>query len=317
MSDSKTIIHYCCGSYYKGNYGGVARYDYHISLAFPNYKHFTGPKQKNEMLEYLKKVKNPLVITDNHLACDIPNEYNILLVHHGCAMTTSTRNPDWGEPWKSLCTNGQNKMLDYRKPDTTKIISISQSCTDDFIKYYGDKYLRFDRIPILHPSELDEKKVKKSWNKNPVILGNWIGVKKGQGLLPYLKKNIPEIKFMQLNVKLDNNGIYNFNQRKQQIYLNSDIFLQISNSEGNSYASLDALICGIPVVASDVGLFYRDIPDDCFVKIDWKRNGDVKYIEEKLKYAWENRVELGRKGREWYMKNCRIVDWKKKMQALV
>ena len=30
-----TVIHYCCGSYYKGNFGGVARYDYHISKAFP------------------------------------------------------------------------------------------------------------------------------------------------------------------------------------------------------------------------------------------------------------------------------------------
>ena len=32
------IIHYCCGSYEGGNYGGVARYDYHIKLIFPNRK---------------------------------------------------------------------------------------------------------------------------------------------------------------------------------------------------------------------------------------------------------------------------------------
>ena len=35
------------------------------------------------MLEYLKNNPNALVITDNHLACDIPNEYKIILVHHG------------------------------------------------------------------------------------------------------------------------------------------------------------------------------------------------------------------------------------------
>ena len=40
------IIHYCCGSYDSGDYGGVARYDYHIKLIFPNRKFFQGPSQK-------------------------------------------------------------------------------------------------------------------------------------------------------------------------------------------------------------------------------------------------------------------------------
>ena len=39
------------------------------------------------MLEYLKKCKNPVIITDNHLSCDIPNNYNVILVHHGVAKT--------------------------------------------------------------------------------------------------------------------------------------------------------------------------------------------------------------------------------------
>ena len=47
---SKIIVHYCCGSYDHGAHGGVARYDYQISLAFPNYKHFTGPQEKQKML---------------------------------------------------------------------------------------------------------------------------------------------------------------------------------------------------------------------------------------------------------------------------
>ena len=44
------------------------------------------------MIKYLKSCKNPIVITDNHLANDIPNEYPCVLVHHGCAKTTSNRN---------------------------------------------------------------------------------------------------------------------------------------------------------------------------------------------------------------------------------
>ena len=98
--------------------------------------------------------------------------------------------------------------------------------------------------------------------------------------------------------------------------MNSDIFLQISNSEGNSYATLDALICGIPVVASDVGLFYGDIPEDCFVKMDHTKHNNPEYVKEKLEYAWRHKEELGRKGREWYLKHCNFKDWIKKTQRV-
>ena len=105
------IISYCCGSYDSGNHGGVARYDYQLKLIFPERKFFEGPRQKREMLRYLRKCKNPLVITDNHLSIDIPNTYNILLVHHGCAKTTSIRNPDWGNPGKVCVQMGKIKCL--------------------------------------------------------------------------------------------------------------------------------------------------------------------------------------------------------------
>ena len=81
------------------------------------------------MLEYVKSCKNPLIITDNHLSCDIPNNYNILLVHHGVAKTHADREPDWNEYWKNLCCSGQEKMLQYRD-QKRQILSISQFCTD-------------------------------------------------------------------------------------------------------------------------------------------------------------------------------------------
>ena len=180
------IIHYCCGSYDSGDYGGVARYDYHIKLIFPNRKFFQGPSQKNKMIKYLKSCKNPIVITDNHLANDIPNEYPCVLVHHGCAKTTSNRNPSWKGFFKNICTNGQNKMLKYRNKDTTIILSISEACTFDFTRFYKNDYLKFNRIKILHTSELNENIYKKNFNKKPVILGNWSHVKKGKNVLPKL-----------------------------------------------------------------------------------------------------------------------------------
>ena len=69
------------------------------------------------------------------------------------------------------------------------------------------------------------------------------------------------------------------------------MFLQISLCEGNSYATLDALICGLVIIASDVGAFYKDVPENCFVKLDWRRNNDINYVQSKIDYAWENRFQ--------------------------
>lgn len=311
------IIHYCCGSYEQGYHGGVARYDYQIKLAFPHRRFFQGPNQKNKMLEFLQKCDKPIVITDNHLSMDIPNKYPLILVHHGCAKTTADRNPTWGEPWKSLCCNGQDKMLSFRDPKKTIIISISQSCTDDFTKYYGDKYTKFKRYDILHPSELNEKMYKKRFNKSPIILGNWGHIKKGKKEIPELIKTLNNITFNQLNVKIKNGDISRFNKEKQIIYCISDMFLQLSTSEGNSYATLDALLCGLVVISSNVGLFYKDVPENCFVKIDWKKLNNIPYLINKIKYAWDNKEKLSKNSREWYMKNYRFIDWKIKMHKLV
>ena len=314
---SRETIHYCCNTYYSGATGGVPRYDYQLSLICPQRKFFAGPGHAQHLRQYLKQCKNPLVITDNHLACDIPNEYEVLLVHHGCAKTTAERNPDWGEPWRSLCTQGQDRMLKCRNPGNTTIISISQACTDDFTKYYGDAYVRFPRVDMLHPSELDDSRYKQTFSAVPIVLGNWGHIKKGSAVIPHLVKNLTSMKFKQLSIHLKDRDFVAFNRRKQDIYLESDIFLQLANSEGNAYATLDALMCGLVVVASNVGLFYNNVPEDCFVKLDWERNGDVEYVTEKLEYAWENRETISKKGREWYMENCRFRDWKLKMTSLL
>lgn len=314
--DEREIIHYCCGSYSRGSFGGVARYDYHLSLVFPNRLFFEGPREKSKLLGYLNTCKNPLIITDNHLACDIPNEYEIILIHHGVAKTHADREPTWNKYWRDLCCNGQAKMLQYRDPKTTKIISISQFCSDEFTKYYDSVYTRFERIKILHSSELNERYKKDKWNTIPIVLGNWKDVNKGKNVIKELAL-CNDFKFQDLNVHPDQKGVVDFNYRKQNIYLNSDIFLQLSLCEGNSFSTLDALLCGIPVVSSNVGLFYKDVPENCYVKIEWERNNDAKYIESKLREAWERRDALRKNGRQWYLENCGFVQWCKTMKKYI
>ena len=183
-------------------------------------------------------------------------------------------------------------MLSYRDPNTTTIVSISKACTDDFTEYFGEEYTKFKRIDLLHSSELDENRYIKTFHDKPRVLGNWNSLKKGEKLMPKLIEKAKDFVFNQLSVGIKNGDIEDFNRRKQDIYLDNDIFLQISNSEGNSYASLDALICGMVVVASNVGLFYGDVPEDCFVKMDWTKNNDPDYVYSRLQYAWENREEI-------------------------
>ena len=316
--DNQTIVHYCCGSYDIGDFGGVARYDSHIKLAFPNRIFFKGPEQKSQLLEYLYSSKNPIVITDNHLVCDIPNKYKTYLVHHGVAQTHAEREPGWNAYWKNLCCSGQEKMLYYRKPETTTIISISQFCTDEFTHYYKDNYTKFKNTKLLHATEFDETRYKTSWNKKPIILGNWKDVNKGSLIIQQIKNSINNYEFRHLNsYPLHINDIEPWIKRKQTHYLESDLFLQLSLCEGYSYASLDALICGIPVVSSNVGLFYKDIPEDCFVKIEWERNNDLNYIEEKIKYALDNKEEIGKKGREWVLKHCNMKEWIKTIKTII
>jgi glycosyltransferase involved in cell wall biosynthesis len=313
---NKNIIHYCVSSYDIRNYGGVARYDYQIKKVFPNRKFFKAQESKNKLLKFLKENPESLVITDNHLACDIPNKYKVLLVHHGTAITHKEREPSWGGRLANLCINGQKKMLNFRNPENTKIISISQFCTDEFIRLFPKRYNEFPRELILHSSEFDEGRYKKKFNDIPVILGNWSTENKGLKIYDKLK-NKDKYYFKKLSIGNDNNDINDFNKRKQDIYLNSDMFLQISLCEGSSYSALDAVLCGLVLVSTDTGFCYKDMPENCFVKLDWRRNNDINYVQSKIDYAWKNREELSKNARKWYMENCRFKDWEKKMKKIV
>jgi hypothetical protein len=303
--------------------GGVARYDTQLSIIFPKRIFFKGPQDKDKLLSFLKTCKNPIVITDNHLACDIPNDYPIILVHHGSAQTTANRNPDWEKYWRDLCCNGQNKMLSHRSPKNTWIVSISTACTEDFTKYYPDTYPKFKRIDIMHPSEFDESIYKtKFTNKKPVILGNWNHLKKGKHLFPKLKEKLPEFEFLQLQITPNvNESLESFNKRKQQIYLNSDIFLQIANSEGFSYASNDTMVCGLVPVCTNVGQFYADVPADSFIKLDWNKcygkDIDYDYIANSIRKGWANKDKLADNARQWYLKHCKFKDWELTMKKVI
>lgn len=320
-SKDTQMIHYCCGSYDTGDFGGVARYDYHLKRVYPRRRFFKGPEQRALLLCYAEKCRDlgreVVIITDNHLACDIPNHFKVFIVHHGCARKTAERNPAWDPYWKQLCVGGQDKMLTVRDPGTTEIISVSREVREDFSSYYGSTYASFRNHLIYHTSDFDETKVKSYDNndynkKNIQILGNF-GGKKGD--VNVLKRSdlLKNYTFNQLEIHGSSfRNVAEFNRAKQGIYLKNDIFLQISNSEGFSYAALDAAACGMTVASTPVGIF-REVPEDCYVKIDIDKRYDMAHVTEKLSIAWSNNAILGANLKKWYQNNCTFEYWKNRM----
>ena len=181
-----------------------------------------------------------------------------------------------------------------------KLIIYFKACTIDFKKIYPDLYPKFKRIDLIHSSELNEKILKNSFNDKPIILGNWNHPKKGKHLLPKLKELLPEFEFKQLSVMPeDGETLESFNKRKQEIYIKADIFLQIANSEGYSYASNDSLINGLVTVATNVGGFSGDVDKEAYVELDWQKcygeNIDYEYLCSKIRYAWANKEKLSKR----------------------
>tara|TARA_B100001248_G_C27386794_1_gene460099 strand:- start:1599 stop:2648 length:1050 start_codon:yes stop_codon:yes gene_type:complete len=316
------IVHYCIGSFPK-SFGGVARYDYHISLLYPNRIWFQGPNQKKEMLEFLEKKYDEckqtkqrlIIITDNHLSLDIPNKYNIILVHHGNALIHKERDQTWTGDTANLCIEGQQKMFNYRDSKTTKIISCSTDCLDSFNKQ-SNEYKNFKKTIILHSSEIKSNIYNKKFNKKPIIIGNWKKYNKGETILPYLKRRLPQYEF--INIQTSNtNDINEHNNEISNIYNNADIYLQLSVAEGFSYSCLDGFNHNLLICGTNVGLLYKDVPKNIFVKINWKKRDDIEYVAKKIEYLWNNKYKYKNKSKKWFDKKCNMKKWKRKTKKFI
>ena len=311
-----TIIHYCCGKF-PFSYGGVARFDYHLKLAFPQRFWFQGPSGKADMLKFIKTLSNYIIVTDNHLACDIPNNIPCIIVHHGCAKTTSERDPAWNGKLRNLCVNGQEHMLKYRSPTNTLILSCSQNCIDDFTKYYPSLYSKFEKKLLLHTSELRPYERKK-YNELPVVLGNWFGAtKKGGRFIDSLKKLLEnEFEFRPLNVEKTSN-INLHNELLAREYQKADIFLQLSVAEGNSYATLDAFCNDMLICGTNVGLLYDLEKQNVGVIFPWEKMSDIDFVASKLRELWKHRNEYNHRSVNWFKSNVNMQSWFSKFTKII
>jgi len=83
-----------------------------------------------------------------------------------------------------------------------------------------------------------------------------------------------------------------------EILKKSDIFVLISNWEGFPYTIIEAMSCGLPVIASDVGGIKEAINNECGILV---KRGDKQGIKDALERLFKNPSlikEMGKNARE-------------------
>ncbi len=327
-STTPIIISYCCDTY-PNNFGGVARFEYHLSLAFPK-RIFFSPSQKQAMLKFVNSKFDPfknniLVITDNHLACDIPVNVPTILVHHGCVHLSIERTPSLSNnPFYKYILDGQKRMFTYRKPNNTLILSCSEYCIDNFDQRCHDTYKPFEKKLLWHSSELEYSGPKKATPPNnalPVILGNWCSDLKGGQSIKALQDELRgEFVFRELKTT-PTRDIEAHNAEKIKIYGECDMFLQMSVSEGFAYATLDAFNQNLLVCGSNTGLLYDleklGLGGKVAEIFDWTDIQNTKLVASKIRAMWKNRASYEGRSRQWFEENITFDKWVETLRAIV
>ena len=242
-----------------GGWTGVSRFDAMLRRVFPGMRSMT-----------LLPVMNgeDVVVTDNHLSCDVPERVETVVVHHGCAATHFSRDPQWR-------TNGSRKAADKQVKMFFKAnrrwVAPSAWVADEFSKVIPDRMREVNVIPHwVQPISPLARQGK------PRIIGDWRDHNKGAIVWRKLAERYSQWEFQPLNFR-DDAG------RCKQ-YGEASLYLCLSLSEGGAYSVCDAEAAELPIVTTDVGN-YREFKD-CEV-IRWQDRNDLEAvgaaIERKLK----------------------------------
>ncbi len=242
----------------QGGWTGVSRFDASLRRVF---------REMQSVTEVPRDLgSDDLVITDNHLSCEIPPEVRTVVVHHGCAKTHYDRDPAWRSERTAHIVKLQREMLDI--PNRTFVAPS---------RWVAEQFGRPGATVIPHWVERIEPLPK---NGRPVIIGDWRDNNKGAGIWRALAERCPQWEFRPLSFCND------AGRRRQ--YGEASLYLCLSLSEGGSYSMCDAEAAGLPVVTTDVGNYLEF--DDAEV-IPWDGSGHpplvIGAIERKMRRGRE------------------------------
>lgn len=308
---SLVVGHACCGSYEMGLYGGVPRFDHQLKRTFPNRALLVEPWQ---IKAFCEAFPNAVVFADNHYAIHVKRNVRCIVVHHGCAAEHYARTQD---PSLAQLAEAQGQIWSVRSPSNTLVVSCSTFCVDTFLEHYGSAYAVFPGAIVLHACEHDNDIVWKPLHTNNGtihVLGNFSTAQK-RGFVDLMSLQCADIKVHDLRINIaPDETTEDFQRRKQLEYMKNDVFVQLSICEGYSYATLDALSMGMPVVSTPVGLCYKDLPENAFVKIECGIT--IEEIRTAIRCAHAAQDELSKYARAFCQANTRFMYWQAKMKTL-
>jgi hypothetical protein len=304
------IIHYS-SSKYPFQYNDIGRFDYQLKLAYPDRLWFQGPSGKDDMIKFIEKVSNYIIITDGHLGFDIPKNIPCIIVHNMCSKEHLTNNIN--SKLLELYINGESGAFNTRSPDNTIFIECSEYIINSFTKFYP-KYMNYLNYLLPNTSELllDQRK---SFNLIPIVLGDW----NTNDMLIINKVNTllnGEFIFKQLNVEHTTN-IFLHNELTSREYQKADIYLQLSIQNGNPYSTIDAFCNDLLICGSNLG-YLNDIKNNNVALIlDNTKLSDPIYIAENLRLIWEQKNEYLHKSYNWFVNNLNQGNWVKNISNIV
>jgi hypothetical protein len=279
------LIHYTDIDYIDGFFGGVPRFDFELHRALPEIE--TISKKRHGAQALLSLTSDDLVITGNDLCIDVPKHVKCIAVHHGIARTHKDNDPAWaGDHYVAR----QDMMVN--RPNTY-FIGCSEFCRTEFKKHYGVD----DHSVILHavqvkPLELPKQRTRK-------VIGDWRSHTKSGGGVIELLRDYSKYEFLQLKCG-------RHDKEKAAAYFEAAIYFTPTLHEGNSYSMLDGIACGLPVVATDVGLFggnYDPRVGECF---PFTEVNNLQLIEDLLDKVYDNYDDYSPIG--WMEEVCSF-DW--------
>jgi hypothetical protein len=285
----KKIINYTPSTYESGSFGGLARFDYELKNAFPDLISLLRPQVNwNEF-----NPKECIVISDHTNIFEIPIDFKVIAVHHGMAAVHKSRNPNWpGDLYVSL----QSRMKE--RPNTW-FVGISKFTQEAAKKIHGIE----DYSVILH-SVNTQSSIQPS--RGYSVVGDWRNDSKGKRIIEKLKQQNTMFTFNQLSC-----GKY----EKASGYIDHNIYLCLSVSEGNSYSMMDAIACGLPVLSTNVGLFYGDHTSILGESISWKERDNIDLILDKLMYIYHGYERYNTN--QWLAETIPFDLWIERWQSLV
>lgn len=247
----------------------------------------------------IKPKEGDVIIADGYFAGGWDtSKYRVISICHGLWKEFSIRNNKVSDFQGEV--NRQHAV--WTNPKIKKV-SVSKSADKYLFKHHG---VKSDRV-ILNGVDTNLFKPIEHRNEKPVVIyaANDYN-KSSEGRLGNIAELLKDrFEFRYLNAKIG---------EEQDKFAQGDIYIQGSRFEGNSYASLESLACGLPIVASRTGLFEdTEFNPAVGMIVDW--DAKAEEFAYAIQQVWWNKNLY--KPREWVEQNASFEIFKKQWQDYI